>query len=102
MKTLELLFYPKGEAASPAAALATLYWLLIRVWEEKCTNALRSGMCVLQEAKLAALVSKRWEHQLERTGCADSLRGLWSRAVFTELCSWGPQETSSPTQMTKK
>lgn len=34
-----------------------------RVWEGKCTNALMNGMCVLQEAKLAALASKRWEHQ---------------------------------------
>lgn len=24
-----------------------------------------NGMCVLQEAKLAALASKRWEHQLK-------------------------------------
>lgn len=31
----------------------------------KCTNALMNGMCVLQEAKLAALASKRWEHQLK-------------------------------------
>lgn len=47
----------------PSSCPGALRWLPRRVWEEKCTNALRNGMCVLQEAKLAALASKRWEHQ---------------------------------------
>lgn len=33
-----------------------------------------NGMCVLQEAKLAALVSKRWEHQLEEHSVQNSPR----------------------------
>lgn len=40
-----------------------------------------NGMCVLQEAKLAALVSKRWEHQLEEHSVQESLGGLKARSI---------------------
>lgn len=49
-----------------------------------------NGMCVLQEAKLAALVSKRWEHQLEEHSVPNAQR-LVGRVH--QFCSWCLGET---------
>lgn len=44
-----------------------------------------NGMCILQEAKLAALASKRWEHQLkEQSVQTEASRDLM---IWAHLCS---------------
>lgn len=63
-----------------------------RVWERKCTDALRSGMCVLQEA---ALASKRWEclwNSVYRLGPQRSV----VLPISAEFWSRGPWGTSDP------
>lgn len=50
-----------------------------------------NGMCVLQEAKLAALASKRWEHQLkEQCVQTEASEAFCSRPISAEFWSWGP------------
>lgn len=58
-----------------------------------------NGMCVLQEAKLAALASKRWEHQLkEQSVQTEASRDLMIWAHLCSVADLGAQgETSSPT-----
>lgn len=95
-KALVLCCFPPKYAASPqiscfpSSCLGALHWLPRRVWEEKCTNALRNGMCVLQEAKLAALASKRWEHQPREQCVQTEAPEAHGPGPFAEPLSWGP------------
>lgn len=47
-------------------------------------------MCVLQEAKLAALASKRWEHQLEEQCVQTEAPEAYGSGPSAESGSWGP------------
>jgi len=57
-----------------------------------------NGMCVLQEAKLAALASKRWEHQLkEQSVQTEASETLWLGPSLYRVLELGAHwETSHP------
>lgn len=48
-------------------------------------------MCILQEAKLAALASKRWEHQPKEQCVQTEAPEAYGSGPSAESRSWGPR-----------